>query len=84
MSTAFWKMTTGRWRSRWRIRLLLRGGCCFVVGRWMEPVHDCMQMRTNVSYVGCLGTFTTVLWIKVSGQNIVDYVDSTVNHLKSI
>jgi hypothetical protein len=50
----------------------------------MEPVHDFMQMRTNVSCVGCLGTFTTVLWMKVSGQKIMDYVDSTVSNLKSI
>ena len=35
----------------------------------------------NVGCVGCLGTFTTVLWVKVSG---VDYVESTVNNLKSI
>jgi hypothetical protein len=50
----------------------------------MEPIHDCVQMRTNVSCVGCLGIFTTVLWIKVSGQKIMDYVDSTVNNSKPI
>jgi hypothetical protein len=49
-----------------------------------NPFRDCMQMRTNVSCVGCLGTVATVLWIKVSGQKIVDYVDNTVNNLNSI
>jgi hypothetical protein len=55
----------------------------------MEPVHDCMQMRYSVSHVESVGTVTTVLCIKISGQKIVDYVERklktcTVNNLQAI
>jgi hypothetical protein len=41
----------------------------------MKPIHDYIQMRTSVSRVESVRIVTTVLWIKVCGQKIVDYVD---------